>query len=61
MLVLSRQENETVIIGDDIEITVVQIRGDKVRLGVTAPKPVAVDREEIRRAKLAAAAKGAGK
>jgi carbon storage regulator len=37
MLVLSRQKDETIIIGDDIEITVVDIRGDKVRLGVSAP------------------------
>ena len=42
MLVLSRQRDETIIIGDDIEITVVDIRGDKVRLGVTAPKSISV-------------------
>ena len=38
MLVLSRQIDETIMIGDDIEVTVVDIRGDKVRLGITAPK-----------------------
>lgn len=47
MLVLSRQRDETIIIGDDIEITVVDIRGDKVRLGVTAPKDVSVHRKEV--------------
>ena len=44
MLVLSRQKDETIIIGDDIEITVVDIRGDKVRLGVSAPKSISVRR-----------------
>lgn len=47
MLVLSRQKDETIIIGDDIEITVVDIRGDKVRLGVSAPKHVSVHRKEV--------------
>jgi len=47
MLVLSRQRNEDVIIGDDIVIKVVEIRGDKVRLGVDAPKEVTVHRREI--------------
>src|SRR5947209_3153846 len=47
MLVLSRQRDETIIIGDDIEITVVDIRGDKVRLGVTAPKSISVHRKEV--------------
>ena len=47
MLVLSRQRDETIMIGDDIEITVVDIRGDKVRLGITAPKDVAVHRKEV--------------
>ena len=41
MLVLSRQRDETIMIGDDIEITVVDIRGDKVRLGITAPTSIA--------------------
>jgi carbon storage regulator len=47
MLVLSRQKDETIIIGDDIEITVVDIRGDKVRLGVSAPKHISVHRKEV--------------
>lgn len=38
MLVLSRQRDETIMIGDDIEVTVVDIRGDKVRLGINAPR-----------------------
>ena len=47
MLVLSRQRDEVIKIGDDIEITVVDIRGDKVRLGITAPKEVQVHRKEV--------------
>ena len=47
MLVLSRQIDETIMIGDDIEVTVVDIRGDKVRLGITAPKAIAVHRKEV--------------
>ena len=47
MLVLSRQRDETIIIGDNIEITVVDIRGDKVRLGVNAPKEISVHRKEV--------------
>jgi len=47
MLVLSRQRDETIMIGDDVEITVVDIRGDKVRLGITAPPHIAVHRKEI--------------
>ena len=47
MLVLSRQRDETIIIGDTIEITVVDIRGDKVRLGINAPKQVQVHRKEV--------------
>jgi carbon storage regulator len=47
MLVLSRQRDETIMIGDDIEITVVDIRGDKVRLGINAPKWVQVHRKEV--------------
>jgi len=50
MLVLSRKKNETIMIGDDIEITVVDIQGDQVRLGIRAPKDVAVHRQEIYRA-----------
>ncbi len=47
MLVLSRQRDETIMIGDEIEITVVDIRGDKVRLGINAPTRIAVHRKEI--------------
>ena len=47
MLVLSRKRDEVIKIGDDIEITVVDIRGDKVRLGITAPKEVMVHRKEV--------------
>jgi cytosine deaminase len=47
MLVLSRQRDQTIMIGDDIEITVVDIRGDKVRLGITAPRDVSVHRKEV--------------
>ncbi|MFN7020506.1 MAG: carbon storage regulator CsrA [Phycisphaerales bacterium] len=47
MLVLSRQRDETIMIGDEIEITVVDIRGDKVRLGITAPTRVSVHRKEV--------------
>jgi carbon storage regulator len=47
MLVLSRQKNESIIIGDDVEITIVDVRGDKVRLGITAPKAISVHRKEI--------------
>jgi carbon storage regulator len=47
MLVLSRQRDETIMIGDDIEITVVDIRGDKVRLGINAPRAIQVHRKEV--------------
>lgn len=47
MLVLSRQRNESIIIGDDIEITVVDIRGDKIRLGINAPPHIPVHRKEV--------------
>ena len=47
MLVLSRQRDETIMIGDDVEITVVDIRGDKVRLGINAPREVHVHRKEV--------------
>lgn len=47
MLVLSRQRDQTIMIGDDIEITVVDIRGDKVRLGINAPPEVPVHRKEV--------------
>lgn len=47
MLVLSRQRDESIIIGDNIVITIVDIRGDKVRLGIDAPKEVPVHRQEV--------------
>ena len=47
MLVLSRQRDESIIIGDTIVITVVDIRGDKVRLGINAPTDVPVHRQEV--------------
>lgn len=47
MLVLSRQRDETIMIGDDIELTVVDIRGDKVRIGIKAPPEVPVHRKEV--------------
>ena len=47
MLVLSRKENESVIIADNIKIVIVEIRGDKVRLGIDAPRDVSVHRKEI--------------
>ncbi len=47
MLVLSRQKDETIMIGDDVEITVVDIRGDKVRLGIKAPAHIPVHRKEV--------------
>ena len=47
MLVLSRKKNESIIINDDITIVVVEIRGDKVRLGIEAPKEIPVHRNEV--------------
>lgn len=48
MLILSRKKNEKIVIGDNIEITVVDVRYDRVRLGIDAPKDVPVHREEVR-------------
>lgn len=47
MLVLSRKKDEKIIIGDNISIMVVDIQGDKVRLGIEAPREVSVHREEV--------------
>jgi carbon storage regulator len=47
MLVLSRKIGETIIIDDAIEVTVVAVKGDKVRLGIKAPDSVRVDRQEV--------------
>jgi len=47
MLVLSRHRDESIMIGDDVVITIVDIRGDKVRLGIKAPQEIPVHREEV--------------
>ena len=47
MLVLSRRKNESIMIGEDVEIVITDIRGDNVRLGISAPKYVPVHRREI--------------
>ncbi len=47
MLVLSRHRDESIIIGDDIVVTIVDIRGDKVRLGINAPQDIPVHRQEV--------------
>ena len=47
MLILTRRVGETVVIGDDVDVTVLGMRGNQVRLGVTAPREIAVHREEI--------------
>jgi len=47
MLVLSRKRDESIMIGDDVEVTVVDVRGDVVKLGVRAPRSVSVHRKEV--------------
>ena len=47
MMVLSRKRDERIVIGDDVVITVVEIRGDRVRLGIEAPREVTVHRQEV--------------
>ncbi len=47
MLVLSRHRDESIMIGDNVVVTVVDIRGDKVRLGINAPKEIPVHRQEV--------------
>lgn len=47
MLVLSRKINESIIINDDIVVTIIEVRGDKVRLGIEAPRDVSVHRREV--------------
>jgi carbon storage regulator len=47
MLVLTRAKDEVIMIGDDIQVIVVDVKGDKVRLGITAPKGVSVHRKEV--------------
>lgn len=47
MLVLTRRAKQSVMIGDDVVVTVLEVRGDQVRLGIEAPRSVAVHREEV--------------
>ncbi len=47
MLVLSRKRDESIVVGEDITVTVIEIKGDKVRLGVEAPKEIPVHRREV--------------
>lgn len=47
MLVLSRQRDQSIIIGDNVVITIVDVRGDKVKLGIEAPKEIPVHRQEV--------------
>ena len=49
MLILSRRLNESIVISDDIVVTVLEVRGDQVRLGIRAPRNVTVHREEVQR------------
>jgi carbon storage regulator len=51
MLILTRRPGESILIGDDIKVTITKIRGRQISVGVEAPNDVAVDREEIREAK----------
>lgn len=59
MLVLSRKRNESVVINDEIVVTVVEVRGDKVRLGIQAPRDVPIHRSEVMAAIQRAQAVGA--
>lgn len=47
MLVLTRRHNESIMIGDSVEITVIEVKGDQVKLGISAPKEIKVHRKEI--------------
>jgi carbon storage regulator len=47
MLVLTRKTNESIIIGDDVKVTVVEVKGEQVKLGISAPKRISVHREEV--------------
>ena len=53
MLILTRRIGETIVIDDEIKVTVLGVKGNQVRLGVVAPKEIVVDREEIAQRKLA--------
>lgn len=50
MLVLSRKRNESIVIGDNVVVTLLEIRGDKVRLGIEAPQNISVHRQEVHEA-----------
>lgn len=52
MLVLTRKKNEQIVIGESIVVTIVDIRGDKVRIGIEAPRDVQIDRSEVHEEKL---------
>ena len=64
MLVLTRRANQSIVIGDNVVITVLEVRGDQVRIGIDAPRSVTVHREEVHReiaeANRAAASPGSG-
>jgi carbon storage regulator len=47
VLVLTRRKNQSIVIGDDIVVTVLEVKGDQIRLGITAPREVQVYREEL--------------
>lgn len=49
MLILSRRPNQSIVVGSDVTITVLEVRGDQVRLGIRAPRHVTVHREEVHR------------
>lgn len=53
MLILTRRTGETILIGDEVAVTILGVNGNQVRIGVKAPKDVAVDREEVRQRKAA--------
>lgn len=61
MLVLSRKKDESIVINDDIEVRIVEIRGDKVRLGIEAPKDIPVHRGEVQAAIEQARSEGASR
>lgn len=50
MLVLTRRANQSIVIGDEVVVTVLEVRGDQVRLGITAPRSIDVHREEVYKA-----------
>lgn len=54
MLVLSRRLNESIVIGDNVKITVLEVRGDVVRIGIDAPRSVVIHRQEVHDALIAA-------